>query len=149
MSHKYDSVEALLKAGIGFEDAKALRRISMTLQRWFELECGNSNNYGDWAIVRGRKEGREFVHDDDGAAYMERHHYMHGKGQDYTTHTKIRDAEKGARTRLAVIMTRYEGFHAYVQTNPRGAALYILRPGDLRDGDQIDCVYTRGICVCK
>jgi hypothetical protein len=35
------------------QDAVQLRRIAMTLHRWRELECGNSNNYASWAIVRG------------------------------------------------------------------------------------------------
>ena len=39
-------------------DAESLRRISMTLRRWFELECGNSNDHGSWAIVRGYKTNK-------------------------------------------------------------------------------------------
>lgn len=36
---------------------------------------------------------------------------------------------------------------AYVQTDPRGAALYILRPEDVPEGQDVGSYYTRGICV--
>jgi len=35
----------------------------------------------------------------------------------------------------------------YIQTDPRGAALYILRPGDIEAGDKVESCYTRGVCV--
>lgn len=34
------------RLGIAYEDACALRRIALTLRRWFELECGDGNNHG-------------------------------------------------------------------------------------------------------
>jgi hypothetical protein len=43
----------------------------------------------------------------------------------------VADRERGALKRLAAIMARYPGFAHYVQGDPRGAALYILRPSDL------------------
>src|SRR5882762_3424168 len=154
--------------GISQDDAIALRRISMTLHSWFELECGNGDNNGSWCIVRGRKAkrvhtrdpetqasvwtGGEFTHDDDGKPFMERHHYRHGNGKDYTTYCGIPDRETGARKRLAKIMACYPGFKAYVQTDPRGCALYILRPDDLKglnSDDAVSCNYTRGIAVYK
>ncbi len=36
---------------------------------------------------------------------------------------------------------------AYVQTDPRGCALYILRPGDVPDGGDPSSYYSRGISV--
>lgn len=145
----------LVTAGILMPDADQLRRIAMTLHRWHELECGDSNNYGSWAIVRGRKEriapGAKaiFVHDDDGDSYLEHHHYLHGAGKDFVEHTRIPDRERGARKRLADILKRYPGFTAYVQGDPRGCALYILRPDDLPAGADISSCYTRGIAVFK
>lgn len=41
---KYDCIAALERAGMKYRDAVQLRRISMTLHRWHELECGDSNN---------------------------------------------------------------------------------------------------------
>ena len=36
---------------------------------------------------------------------------------------------------------------AYIQGDPRGAALYILRPGDVPDGADAASYYNRGVCV--
>jgi hypothetical protein len=36
---------------------------------------------------------------------------------------------------------------AYIQPDPRGAALYILRPGDVPVGERADSYYSRGLCV--
>ena len=147
--HKYDSVAALVGLGISYDDATALRRISMTLQRWFELECGNGNGHGSWCVTRGNKRNGEFMHDDDGKPYLEQHHYLHGRGKDYVTYSPLADREAGARKRLGKIMRRYITLAAYVQTDPRGAALYILRPGDVLAGEDISAYYSRGVVVCK
>lgn len=174
MLRKYNCLDALQSAGISYDDACALRRISMTLHRWHELECGDGNSYGSWCITRGEKPKRDsmgarldggpndetFIHDDDGRPYLEHHHYMHGKGKDSVSYTLLADRERGALKRLAKIMARYPGFSSYVQGDPRGCALYIMRPVDLlgfvnRPGDGtslqdwISCNYTRGIAVCK
>ena len=142
--------------GTARTDAESLRRISMTLHRWHELECGDSNSYGSWAIVRGRmrtfvlEEGkavRQFEHDDDGKPYLERHHYRHGVGKDSVTHTPIDDREAGALKRLKAIMARYPSLSYYVQTDPRGCALYILKPGDVPEGADASSYYSRGLAV--
>jgi hypothetical protein len=159
MLAKYDCIDNLRRAGISYDDATALRRISMTLHRWHELECGDGNEYGSWAIARGNKHRLTrpaastpctvFEHDDDGAPYLEHHHYLHGRGKDTVTYTRLADRERGALKRLAAIMARYPGFGYYVQSDPRGCALYILRPGGVKDGETADSVYTRGIAVYK
>jgi hypothetical protein len=146
---KQTCIPALLSAGISWDDAHALRRISMTLHRWHELECGDSNIHGSWAIVRGAKTKDGFVHNDDGKPFMESHHYLHGKGKDYTTHSPLADGERGALNRLNAILARYPGFMSYVQTDPRGCSLYILRPNDIPDGAKLDECYSRGIAVYK
>lgn len=131
-------------------DAESLRRISMTLHRWHELECGDGNNHGSWAIVRGFNGADDFEgfkHDDDGDSYLEHHHYRHGRGKDSVSYTRIPDREKGARKRLAAILARYPGLIAYVQTDPRGCALYILRLGDVWAGASVDSCYTNGLAV--
>lgn len=153
----------LLDLGFTRAEAEQLRRISMTLHRWHELECGDSNTYGSWAIERDDNG--------DGPPYMVHHHYRHGQGQDTTTRTRVADREAGARKRLAAILearndralaaiplselrreqrkggTGFAPLTAYVQTDPRGAALYILRPGDVPEGKDVQSYYTRGICV--
>ena len=153
------TIQADRLRALGFtrEECEQLRRISMTLQRWFERECGDSNQYGDWSITRGYKDtGQDFRHDDDGQAFEERHTYAHdGKGSARTTYTRITDREKGARTRLAAILKsvnvqragKVGPLAAYIQTDPRGAALYIIRPGDVPEGKTADAYYTNGLCI--
>ena len=41
-----DTIEMLNRVqrrGLSLDDALAVRRISMTLNRWYELECGDGN----------------------------------------------------------------------------------------------------------
>jgi hypothetical protein len=38
---------------------------------------------------------------------------------------------------------------AYVQGDPRGASLYIIRQGDVPEGQDVDSYYNRGIAVYK
>jgi hypothetical protein len=142
---KYDSIRALCNIGIAYDDAVALRRISMTLHRWHELECGLGNDFASWSIARGRKDtGGAFEYDESGAPYIERHDHS-----DKASYSRIPDRERGAQKRLAKIMARYPTLSAYVQTDPRGAALYILRPGDVPAGEDVNAYYSRGIAVYK
>ena len=146
MKNVPDCIFHLIKAGIYPEDAHALRRISMTLHRWHELECGDGNDHGSWCISRGRKDnGGAFEYADDGKPYME-YHSNTANGARYTL---LADKERGALKRLAKIVAQYPGFSFYVQGDPRGASLYIMRPGDLRDGAQVDSCYTNGIAVYR
>jgi hypothetical protein len=138
-------MDTLRSLGFTTEEAEALRRISMTLHRWHELECGDSNTYGSWAIERDDNG--------DGQPYMVRHHYRHGQGKDTVTRTRIADKERGAQRRLLAIINAEAKRHgecrysAYIQTDPRGAALYIIRKGDVPAGEDVGAYYNRGICV--
>lgn len=135
MAYNYDRILGL---GITFEDAQALRRISMTLHRWHELECGDGNYYASWCVVRGRKVGAAFEYDDNGKPYLERHAHTANK----PTYTLIADRERGALARLAEIMARYPKLGAYVQGDPRGCALYV--------GEGLtETNYSRGIGIWK
>lgn len=150
--------DTLRELGFTRDEAEALRRISMTLHRWHELECGDGNEYGSWAIERDDNG--------DGPPYMVRHHYMHGRGKDTVTRTRIPDREKGALKRLQAIFaarTTRADCHAqgeycndcaycavltfYIQSDPRGAALYIIRPGDVPEGADVSSYYNCGVCV--
>ena len=110
------------------EDAYALRRIAMQLHRWHELECG---------VDAGGVERDEET----------------GKVTWYSSRTGRRspypDRETGALKRLGAIMTRYPTLSAYVQGDPRGAALYILRPDDVPTGEDPDAYYSRGVAVYR
>ena len=139
--HTTQMLQRLTSLGVSLDDALAMRRISMTLQRWFELECGDGNSYGSWSIERDDNG--------DGPPFMVHHHYLHGRGKDYTTRTRIADREGGARKRLAGIMARYPSLTSYIQTDPRGASLYIIRESDVPEGRTLDTCYNNGVAVFK
>lgn len=153
----------LLALGFTRDEAEALRRISMTLRRWYELECGDGNDYGSWAIERDECTD---------IPYMVRHHYRHGHGKDTVSKTRIPDREKGAIKRLKKIIdtrnaritddhskdaeqyihatckAKLAGFVSYyLQTDPRGANLYIIRPGDVPEDKNVSAYHDRGLCV--
>jgi hypothetical protein len=135
-THQIDTLRAL---GFTTDEAEQLRRISMTLHRWFELECGNSDNYKSWAIERD---------DATDIPYMVIHPHTDRKSIRY----RIPDRESGARKRLErIVLERNrkstDRVQWYVQTDPRGAALYILRPGDVPEGSDVQSYYNRGICI--
>ena len=122
--------------GVSYDDVVALRRISMTLSRWSELECGTDGG----CIERDEKTGIPYWY--NARAYDV-------QANDRRAYSRIPDRERGALKRLAAIMARYPHLKAYHQTDPRGAALYILRPGDYADGAPIDSVYNRGVAVAS
>jgi hypothetical protein len=154
----------LISLGFTSEEAEALRRISMTLHRWHEMECN-----GD--VQRCEQTGKVYKH------------YGRDTGPFLTVRTA--DREKGALKRLAKIITNRNArfnlqsedrnykcddgtfdivtadgeirlnnvpahkavISTFIQTDPRGAALYIIRPGDVPAGEDVSAYYNRGICV--
>ena len=127
----YRMMKQLERAGVEWSDAVALRRIAMALHRWFELECGID---GGW-IERDDTTGFPYFHYETTGGNAKRH--------------RVADREAGALNRLNSIMTRYPHLSAYVQTDPRGAALYIIRPGNIPEGGDVECFYTNGIAIYK
>lgn len=128
----------MARLGISYQDADRLRLIEMTLSRWSEAECGNSNEYGAWAIERDETTERP---------YMVRHHYRHGQGADTVTRSPIADREAGARKRAEAIMARYPDLWYYYQGDPRGCSLYVGRRADVA-GMKLDSAYIRGVAMC-
>ena len=123
--------EVLRSLGFTADEAAKLRRISMTLHRWHEAECNG-----------------DIQRDERGAAYR---HYGHGGSGPFQTVRAV-DREKGALKRLDKMLAKRNRQVApyltpYIQTDPRGAALYILRPGDVPAGADVGAYYNRGICV--
>ena len=117
---------ALMALGFTADEADTLRRISRTLRRWHELECGVDNG----AIERDDNTQRPYW-------------CSSTTGRRYP----VADRERGALRRLARGMATHAPLTYYIQTDPRGAALYILRPGDVPEGADPASCYTRGICV--
>jgi hypothetical protein len=128
VTSKHDCIGPLVRAGIDYDDAHALRRIAMILRRWHELECGD----GHGAIERDEATGKPY--------WLNAHT---GRRQ------SVADREAGAKRRLAKIMEKYPALRAYIQGDPRGAALYILRPGDVPEGENAGSYYSRGLAVYK
>lgn len=127
----------LMSLGFTREESEALRRISMTLHRWAEHECN-----GD--IERD---------EDTGLPYRS----FAGRGGKHHAY-RIPDKEKGATARLEGIVSARNkravspGSHNtavgyYIQGDPRGCALYILRHGDVPPGGDVHGYYSRGIAV--
>lgn len=117
---------ALRDAGIEQTHVWALRRIAMGLHRWHELECG---------VETGGVERDETT----------------GKCTWYDSRTGRRsptpDRETGHLKRLAKIMAEYPSLGYFIQGDPRGAPLYILRPGDIPADADVDAYYNRGVAI--
>jgi hypothetical protein len=120
------NLEAVKRCGISEQDALRLRKDALTLHRWHELECG---------VEAGGVERDEVT----------------GKVTWYSSHSGRRspypDRETPALKRIAEVMKRYPSLSVYVQGDPRGASLYILRPGDVPEGEPVDSYYSRGVAV--
>jgi hypothetical protein len=127
----YIVLDRLQKMGFSREEANQLRRIALTLRRWFERKCGDANGN---CIERDEATGKPFRTFENGPGPRGR--------------CAVADQETGARKRLVAIMARYKRrLVAYIQGDCRGASLYILRRHDLKPGESIDSVYNRGVAV--
>jgi hypothetical protein len=117
-------------AGMGFtfQEADKMRLISMTLSRWAERECNGE-------IERDEITGEPM-------AMYETH-----KGQ--RKGFKTADREAGAIRRLKAILASHPGYSFYHQTDPRGAALYLIPSVDAAQGNEwVSCRYSQiGFCI--
>ena len=98
----------------------------MTLRRWYEHECNG-------AIQREgeRGDGLPFWHNTDTGRKI----------------CRVPDRERGALKRLEKIMASYPSIKPYIQGDPRGCSVYLLRPDDVPAGKDADAYYSRGIPV--
>jgi hypothetical protein len=113
----------LQSLGLSWDDCETLRRCSMTLHRWAEHECNG-------AIQRDEVTGKPYVH----STYDGRKLYP------------VADREAGAIRRASKLLADH-GLKLYHQGDPRGAALYVIRPCDVKPGEDVDSVYNRGVAV--
>ena len=93
------------------DELNTLYKAQCTLRRWHEQECGNSNDYASWHIERDESTD---------CTYRVVTRYSDGN----RTRQRIPDLEKGAIKRVRAICEK-NGLHYYVQSDPRGCALYI------------------------
>jgi len=122
---RHTQQQTLQALGFTPTESQALRRISMTLSRWAEHECNGTierdENRADRPFWSNPNTGRHFV-------------------------APVADREKGAMRRLRAIFARHPLTY-YVQGDPRGAALYVIRPGDVPVGANVESCYSRGIAI--
>jgi hypothetical protein len=129
---KYDARDQLIKLGFTYDEADSLLRAANRLHRWHELECGTDQG----AVARDDDTGELNWYVNDG----KRSRWVKYEGPDYETL---------ALRRIKKIMAAHPHLGYYVQGDPRGCALYILRPGDVPEGQSADSCYSRGIAVYK
>ena len=139
---QHNQEQTLQSLGFTRTEAQTLRRISMTLSRWAENEC-------EGLIERDEsRNNRPFWSNP-------------GTGQHFVA--PVADREAGALRRLGAIFARHRDRQTpswpdgeaiypnplsyYVQGDPRGAALYILRPGDVPVGADVESCYNRGVAI--
>jgi len=128
-------INRLSRIGVSMEDALKLRRIEMTLQRWGELECGNSNEHCSYMVERDEVTGKPFmvsISNRDGKRRQR----------------PIPDREKGALKRANEIVSKYPDLIFYYQGDCRGCAVYLVPKKYVANGENIDSVYSRGFAVC-
>jgi hypothetical protein len=120
-------INRLARLGIDYHDAQALRRIAMTLHRWHEQECGTDHG----CIERDEQTGK---------SYWLNSTTMH--------RFPVRDMERGALKRLTALLEKYPTLTPYVQTDPRGASLYLLSQDTLaRYNMPIEQIYNHGTAI--
>ena len=112
---------------IELSHANTLRRAELTLHRWCELECGDSNDYQSWAIERDEKTNRPS---------MVTHPYSQNKEIKYP----VSDRETTTLKRIATLCKELN-LHFFYQSDPRGCALYVAKE------PLTDTNYTNGIHV--
>jgi hypothetical protein len=114
-------------------EAAALRRTSNALHRWALREYSG-----------------EIERDADGTPYV----YVVGSAGVRRKHASIRDQEASAIARINEVLAARNARSAhesalswYHHRDPRGRAVYILRPGDVPEGAPAHAHYNRGIAV--
>lgn len=140
-----NNTDALTRLGISHYDVQKLRRLEKRLQRWHELECGTELPHAPgWTIAVERDE-------QTGTTFMRR--MGHDRSGRYIDERAIcRDDETLAHKRIEKIMKAYPHLVPFVQTDPRGCALYIIPREAVQEaeakGQDASYIYSgRGVAV--
>ncbi len=123
---------------LGFNDQqiKKLRSASRTLQKWFEMECGSD----DGCIVRISDTAGEPIETYEGIPCLLT---FEGNKRCYT---RIVDKEAAARSIIKSIGEENDQCVFYIQTDPRGAALYAV-PKEYLVNRKIEQIYPNGVAI--
>lgn len=113
MTARHETQILATRLGLSEKDANTLRLAQLTLHRWAELECGDSNSYASCCIVR-----------DETTNVPYRETYPHNGGAVYRV--RVNDKETAALKRVMRVCSA-NGLHFYHQTDPRGCSLYVSR----------------------
>lgn len=113
----------LIGAGFSYDDANKIRLIEKTLHRWAEAECNGEIERNE----QTQKPVRVIEWESGRKTYP------------------TADRETGAIKRLEKILTQYPEWTYYHQTDPRGAALYMIRKADVVQ--PLESNYSRGIAI--
>lgn len=96
---------------ITLDDCATLRRAALTITRWDEMECGNSNDYASFGIERDEATGVPYF-------------ITRPNNSNKVHKRRIADREAGALRRVAAICKRL-GLFYYYQSDCRGWPLYL------------------------
>jgi len=129
--------EMMSRLGFTTIETETLLKAERALHRWHELSCGTGNDRMTVSVER----------DETGKPFR-RVQYMGADGKWIDRREPCRDTEKAACKRIESVMEGKTGLSAFIQGDPRGCALYILRQGDVPEGESADSYYSRGIAVC-
>lgn len=125
---------AMSRARFTVTETSVLLRCSRALHRWAELECGTDAGHVE--------------RDDSGKPFFVSARSRFVDPKDPRSRRPIPDREASALRKVAGVLKSHPGLTHCHQTDPRGCALHILRPGDVPEGADPSAHYTRGIAVC-
>lgn len=122
---RHEQELACMKLGLSSTETEALRRASMRLQRWGEMECNHD-------VQRDEVTGKVTIR------------YCRNDGN-MSKPQGIRDMETPALTRCEAI-AKAHGLVFFHQSDPRGAQVYIGK-SEVLQGRPIEQAYNRLLCV--
>jgi len=137
--------DTLRSLGFTAEEAEELRRISMALRRWHEAECGT--DHGCIEYDDDQQDGKAYWLSSVTGRRLPIPNRGAGARRRLAQIIQARNERVAVAASLDRVLDRRGAVRAYIQTDPRGAALYIIRPDDVPAGQPVDAYYSRGICV--
>lgn len=130
--------EVMAQLGFNHDETETLIKAERTLRRWAEMECGTGDEWHTVSIERDEETGKPF-----------RRLQFYSYGGRWTDRREpCRDMEAAALRRVSAIAEAHPGMSFYRQGDPRGCALYLIRPQDVIPGASVDSYYSRGIAIC-